>query len=40
MERAKGGSDYRRQKGTGHGFSADNPYGKRDASDKRQFIRG
>ena len=25
---------------TGHGFSADNPYGKRDAGDKRQFIRG
>ena len=22
---------------SGHGFSADNPYGKRDASDKRQF---
>lgn len=40
MERAKGGSDYRRQKGTGHGFSADNPYGKRDSSDRRQFVRG
>jgi ATP-dependent RNA helicase DDX18/HAS1 len=34
------GSDYRRQKATGHGFSADNPYGKRDAGDKRQFVRG
>jgi ATP-dependent RNA helicase DDX18/HAS1 len=34
------GSDYRRQKGTGHGFSADNPYGKRDAGDNRQFSRG
>jgi ATP-dependent RNA helicase DDX18/HAS1 len=34
------GSDYRRQKATGHGFSADNPYGKRDAGDNRQFIRG
>ena len=40
MERAKGGSDYRRQKGTGHGFSADNPHGKRDSSDRRQFVRG
>ena len=37
---ASGGSDYRRQKGTGHGFSAENPYGKRAAGDKRQFIRG
>merc|ERR1712039_336603 len=24
---------------TGHKFSADNPYGKREASDKRQFVR-
>ena len=35
-----GGSDYRRQKGTGHGFSAENPYGKRRQGDNRQFIRG
>ena len=34
------GSDYRRQKGTGHGFSANNPYGKKDSGDSRQFIRG
>lgn len=26
-----------RQNGTGHAFSASNPYGKRDANDKRQF---
>jgi ATP-dependent RNA helicase DDX18/HAS1 len=25
--------------GTGHAFSADNPYGKRGDSDKRQFVR-
>jgi hypothetical protein len=25
--------------GGGHGFSASNPYGKRDASDFRQFSR-
>lgn len=24
---------------SGHAFSADNPYGKRQASDKRQFSR-
>ena len=24
---------------SGHAFSADNPYGKREASDKRQFVR-
>ncbi|KAG1680157.1 hypothetical protein FOA52_000270 [Chlamydomonas sp. UWO 241] len=29
-------ADYRK---TGHGFSAANSHGKRDASDKRQFIR-
>jgi len=34
------GSDYRRQKGTGHGFSANNPYGKKGSGDSRQFIRG
>ncbi len=33
------GSDYRRQKGTGHNFSAENPYGKKDSSDSRQFVR-
>lgn len=31
------GSEYRRK--TGHAFSAENPYGKRDAQDKRQFSR-
>ena len=42
---AKGGgagggkADYRRGLGTGHKFSAANPYGKRDAGDKRQFVR-
>ena len=35
-----GGSDYRRQKGTGHGFSAENPYGKKKDGDTRQFVRG
>ncbi|EFJ44723.1 hypothetical protein VOLCADRAFT_76220 [Volvox carteri f. nagariensis] len=35
----KGGADYRRGMGTGHKFSASNPYGKRDAGDKRQFVR-
>ncbi|GLI65585.1 hypothetical protein VaNZ11_009159 [Volvox africanus] len=35
----KGGVDYRRGMGTGHKFSAANPYGKRDAGDKRQFTR-
>lgn len=34
----KGGGDYRR--GTGHTFSASNPYGKRAAGDSRQFVRG
>ena len=33
------GSDYRRQKGTGHNFSAQNPYGRKDANDARQFVR-
>lgn len=28
-----------RQQGTGHAFSASNPYGKREANDKRQFTR-
>ena len=27
------------KQGTGHGFSANNPYGKRESSDKRQFSR-
>lgn len=31
-------ADYRR--GTGHRFSAANPYGKREAGDSRQFARG
>ena len=35
----RGGSDYKRQKGSGHGFSADNPYGKKAAGDGRQFTR-
>ena len=30
-------ADYRRK--TGHAFSAENPYGKRAAGDKRQFVR-
>jgi ATP-dependent RNA helicase DDX18/HAS1 len=30
---------HRRGMGTGHSFSADNPYGKKDQSDKRQFVR-
>lgn len=34
------GADYKRKNGqTGRSFSADNPYGKRDANDKRQFVR-
>ena len=37
--RGTGGSDYRRQKGTGHGFSAENPYGKKEKGDTRQFNR-
>lgn len=32
------GADYRRQK-TGHGFSASNPYGRKEAGDNRQFVR-
>eukprot|EP00177_Eucheuma_denticulatum_P008772 GFKZ01015931.1.p1 GENE.GFKZ01015931.1~~GFKZ01015931.1.p1 ORF type:complete len:634 (-),score=107.24 GFKZ01015931.1:954-2855(-) len=31
--------DIIRQQGTGHGFSASNPYGKRQEKDKRQFSR-
>lgn len=31
--------DIIRQQGTGHGFSASNPYGKRQETDKRQFTR-
>ena len=34
------GTDYRRQKGTGHNFSATNPYGRKDSKDTRQFVRG
>ncbi|GLC33048.1 ATP-dependent RNA helicase [Pleodorina starrii] len=34
-----GSADYRRGMGTGHKFSAANPYGKREAGDKRQFVR-
>lgn len=30
---------HRKSMGTGHSFSAENPYGKRDAADKRQFVR-
>ncbi|KXZ57007.1 hypothetical protein GPECTOR_1g91 [Gonium pectorale] len=37
--RTQSGADYRRGMGTGHKFSASNPYGKRDAGDKRQFVR-
>ena len=41
----EGGGDPQRRKGaqshrnTGHGFSADNPYGKKAPGDKRQFAR-
>jgi len=35
--RRKGGKDAGRN--SGHGFSADNPYGKRASNDKRQFAR-
>jgi ATP-dependent RNA helicase DDX18/HAS1 len=38
IEGSKVGADYRR-KSSGHAFSADNPYGKRPADDKRQFVR-
>ena len=38
LEGAKSGADYSRRK-TGHAFSADNPYGKKQAGDKRQFVR-
>ena len=37
--RGTGGSDYRRQKGSGHGFSAENPYGRKEKGDTRQFGR-
>jgi ATP-dependent RNA helicase DDX18/HAS1 len=30
---------HRKSMGTGHAFSADNPYGKRDSADTRQFVR-
>lgn len=29
----------RKVDGSRHGFSGDNPYGKRNADDKRQFVR-
>ncbi len=37
----KGGSKQQKNvyASSGHAFSADNPYGKREASDKRQFVR-
>jgi ATP-dependent RNA helicase DDX18/HAS1 len=38
QKRQGAGADYRRSK-SGHAFSADNPYGKRDKSDTRQFVR-
>ena len=38
LEGAKAGANYKRSK-TGHAFSADNPYGKRGADDKRQMVR-
>ena len=34
---AGAGADYRSK--TGHAFSAENPYGRRDPQDKRQFSR-
>ncbi|CAL5219532.1 g1383 [Coccomyxa viridis] len=37
LEGAKAGANYKRK--TGHTFSADNPYGKRGADDKRQMVR-
>ena len=37
LEGAAQGADYRRK--TGHAFSATNPYGKKQAGDKRQFVR-
>ena len=33
------GGKHKIYKSSGHAFSADNPYGKRDANDKRQFSR-
>lgn len=38
--RAKAGGGGGDKRGTGHSFSASNPYGKRAAGDTRQFIRG
>lgn len=37
LEGSKAGANYMRK--TGHAFSADNPYGKRGADDKRQMVR-
>merc|ERR1711920_1129520 len=37
--RKAGGAGKQQKNATGHAFSAANPYGKRDANDKRQFIR-
>ena len=37
IEGGQPSADYRRK--TGHAFSAENPYGKRAAGDKRQFVR-
>jgi ATP-dependent RNA helicase DDX18/HAS1 len=31
--------DFKTRLGTGHGFSADNPYGVRQAGDTRQIVR-
>eukprot|EP00636_Phaeomonas_parva_P017263 CAMPEP_0118869390 /NCGR_PEP_ID=MMETSP1163-20130328/12716_1 /TAXON_ID=124430 /ORGANISM="Phaeomonas parva, Strain CCMP2877" /LENGTH=579 /DNA_ID=CAMNT_0006804279 /DNA_START=63 /DNA_END=1802 /DNA_ORIENTATION=- len=36
---AKGGDKKKRQKASGHAFSADNPYGQRAKGDRRQFQR-
>ena len=33
------GDKQKRQKGSGHAFSADNPYGKKPRGDRRQFSR-
>jgi ATP-dependent RNA helicase DDX18/HAS1 len=37
VKMAAAGADYKRK--TGHTFSAANPYGKKAAGDKRQFVR-
>jgi len=37
--RKAGGAGQQKKNATGHSFSAANPYGKRDANDKRQFMR-